>query len=303
LRSSASRLLQRAFVLTLALQAGGCATTEFFKQLDSAELQRRHRTMLVVLNHSPLKYYWEITREGSTYRYQMRKGSYPGVPPVWQSTADEERDSAEVAYARFPSLAPVTRELYQKTFERSLSSRNYLQLQPEFLILTDTTVQDPSAPDTLLQVEIPNDSAGGTPEWFLVLEVTDIGLMRTGIRTGGGLAGALAGLLTTALSEKQWYVWLSCRLRIADAHSKRILWKDWAGFRQPLQGNLQELLKSKQETFMKGLVVALGSTAAKQSADLLNNRLVAWDDTSMTRLLLPKDEIDSLTARLMAPKL
>jgi hypothetical protein len=54
---------------------------------------------------------------------------------------------------------------------------------------------------------------------------------------------------------------------------------------------------------MKGLVVALGSTAAKQSADLLNNRLVAWDDTSMTRLLLPKDEIDSLTARLMAPKL
>jgi len=296
---STGRLLRALFLLTLATLAGGCATTGFFKQLDTAHLQNQHRTQLVVVNHSPLKYYWEITSEGSTYQYEMHKGSYPGVPPVWQSTAEEELDSAEVAFRRFPPFPPVTREIYQQTLQRTLSSSRYLQLEPEFLIMRDSTVQDPPAPDSLLQFEIPYDSIRGKPDWYLLLQVNDIGLMRTGVRTGGGLAAALSGLLSTALSEKQWCVWLTCTVQVADAQSKKILWKDWAGFRQPVQGSLQELLNSEKGRLMKGFVVALSSTAAKHSADLLNNRSVDWSDSSLTRMRFSKSEIDSMTTRLM----
>jgi len=290
----------RWLILLFALvgTAGGCATSEFFKRLDAEHLQREHQTQLILLNYSPLKYYWEITHEGSTSRYEMRKGSYPGVPPVWQSTAEEELDSALLGYRSVPSVAPLTREIYHQTLERTLSSSTYLQLQPEFLILTDSTVRRPSAEDSLLWLEFPYDSIVGKPDWFLVLHVTDIGLMRTGIRTGSGLAGVLAAALGTALSEKQWCVWLSGTLLVVDAQTKKILWRDWLGFRQPVQEKLEELLNSGRQAFMRGLVVALSNAAAKHSADLLNNGWVDWNHPSVANFLLSKSEIDSITTRL-----
>ncbi|MBM4162777.1 MAG: T9SS type A sorting domain-containing protein [Ignavibacteria bacterium] len=79
MRFSSGPYLHVILLFAFATAASGCATTGFFKKLDAEHLQREHQTQLIVLNHSPLKYYWEITRDGSTSQYEMRKGSYPGV--------------------------------------------------------------------------------------------------------------------------------------------------------------------------------------------------------------------------------
>jgi hypothetical protein len=294
---SASRVFS---VILLVLCAGGCASTEFFKQLDAEHFQHQHRTRLVVFNHAALKYYWQEVYGSSAYPREVRRETFEQwVPPVWQPTAKEELDSVEPAYRSFPPVLPVSGEIYQRTTERAFSASRFLSVQKGIMAFVDTVAPNLAPSDTILPYSIPVDDIAGVPDWYLILHVRDMGLMRMGIHRGSGLAGALAAALTTAISEKHWSLQLNSVALLADARTKQILWKNVLFFQVPLKGSLQEILDNHSMSLAKGIVEGMSYSVSIHSAALLGNKQANASDSSVTRLLFSRGEIDSMTTRLM----
>lgn len=291
--------LRAVLLLALVTLAGGCASAEFFQKLDAKHFQHQHRTRLVVLNHSHLKYYWQEVYESSAYPREVKRETFEQwVPPVWQSTARSELDSVEPAYQSFPPVPPMTEEIYQRTVRRAFSASRFLSGQEQVMTVMDTVAPNLAPSDTILPYTIPAEEPADEPEWYLILHVQDMGLMRMGIHRGSGLAGALSAAFMTAISEKHWSLRLHSVALLAEARTNRILWKNVLDFQVPIKGALHEILNDHSRSLARAIVEGMSYTVSIHSAALLSNRQVSASDSSVARLLFTKGEIDSMTTRL-----
>jgi len=147
---------------------------------------------------------------------------------------------------------------------------------------------------------IPGSEGRDLPEWYLVLDVFDIGIMRIGniVGSGGGLRGALSGLVAHAITKHSWVTWFKSRLIIIDADSREILWKCPLEGRAELEVELEDLVKNNQELFAPSLLDAIAGTAAKGIISLTKNQCVDILDESMISYKLSTEELETYTDRI-----
>lgn len=280
----------------------GCATTSTFQELDPVHFQSIHNTEFVLLTHPPIKYFWELKGDYSTSNIEIQRDAINKWGITYQKSQKKELDLVEPYFTQFQNPTLITQELYFKALQQVLTVHkpNFLQLMPYSgtVEVNDFEQKEPS--EKLLPYSIPVEGTSTPPEWYMVLEVNDIGLIKTGITGGRGassLFDALSGALTTALSDKHWFAWFSGQIMIADANSYEILWKSVAGGSIEIEGKLEELVEDKQYLFPKCMVEAIALAATKSALSLIKNQYVYGLDETTVKYKLKPEELEPFMDR------
>jgi hypothetical protein len=279
------------FIILVALFSG-CVTTIPFQKLTPDKYQTTHQTEFVLVTHPPIKYYWEIRGEYDTFQREIQRDKIKTMPIQWQKPQKEELNIVEPYFAQFQDPTPITQKIYFQTFQRGLAEHNFLQLKPYSGKVTVNNFEQKKRSVEFLSYDIPVGEEETPPEWFLVFEVNDLGLIKRGMTARGrrGLADVLKDLTTTALTKKTWAAWFSGRLWIVDANSHKILWGGaYAKGIVEIEGKLEELVEAN--AFPKAFVEAIAQAAAKDAVSLIKNQDIGELDETTAKYMLKAEEL------------
>lgn len=228
MRPSVSGIVRHALLYsTLLAFLAGCATSSAFVDLDPAHYESSHRTRLVLVKHPTLSYSWSVQGDYGSTAVEIRRDRIRDWGVTHQKAQERELDLLEPYLARFPDLSSVTREIYFNTLAEASTGAGFLELEPYGGTVPVNGFEEIEEPlEGTLPFTIPSEDAGTAPQWYLVLEVARIGLVKVGNQAlGSNLQSILTGLVIEALTKKEWYAVFSGQLVIADAGSSAVLWK------------------------------------------------------------------------------
>ncbi len=284
----------------------GCAATSSLRTFDPVHLQSSHQTELVLVTHSPISYYWNtgVTDIGgyySTSNYEITRKRIKQWGITYRKTQRKELDLIEPYYAELQDPIPITQDLYFNTLQKVLEmhNTNYLQLSQYSGTIGVNEFEKVERPDNYLPYNIPTNNDSVKTDWYMVLEVKDIGMVKTGVKTSSAsLFDAMWDAVATALTKKNWFALFSVEITVVDANSKVILWKSIKSVSIPIEGTLPELVADKKHLFPQSLVEAIAEAATISALSFINNQTVGLNESNIE--YLPKsEELEPYAARLL----
>jgi len=302
-------LLSIFFVLLFHL---GCASgARQAIVLTPADLQLQHPAEFVLVSHPDMKFYWQVIEQiyygDSSSIYEVQKDKPIRGNILFSKEQENELERVEPFLRQFQECHQLTGDIFWETLQKVLPDAAYLSLSPySGAGTTNEFSESPkitgakNAPIEFLEYIIRAKEEQPAPEWYLVLEVKEIGLIKLGNRSaaGGNLESALKGLLKHAVLPKEWAAYVSGHLIIAEAATGRMRWM--CGFRsmKTISKNLDDVLKMQKKDFLKAVVSAVSISAAKSGASLVKNKCVEASDPLLQKYKLSTSDLEVLVDKM-----
>ncbi|MFC1852406.1 hypothetical protein ACFL27_19585 [candidate division CSSED10-310 bacterium] len=286
-------------VLTVTLFTG-CASSNFQK-ISPDLYQSPHRTEFVLVKHPSIKYFWNVIESdafgNSRSRIcEIRRDKIATWGFLHHKPQEQELDLVEPYLPQLQDQTPLTLAIYLKTLHQALKDHNFMQLesyngniavnefeQKEFK-------ESKKSDDNFLPYYIPDTNISAKPDWYLILEVNEIGLSKVGVCAGGT---GLSGILTNAITEDVYCAIFKGQLILADAQTSTILWKAAIYENKEIGCKLEDLVNTMKKNFPNALVQTVVNAAAKNAAELITNKNVRHLDKSIYKYRLKRDDIIS----------
>lgn len=279
-------------IIILGVLSGGCGGS--YLKLETILYEKPHQTEFVVVFHPNVKYYWECnSSQRGIYQTEMRRDTIDKWGLLWHKTIRNEINIVEPYLAQLEDPTPITQELFYTTMQEALNDHKFIQLGPYKGNLKTNDFKAEKRGREYSVWTIPLESQN-PPDWFMVLEVNHLGLMRTGISVGG-----LPGVAVSAASKRKFVAWFWSQISIIDAHSNMVLWRVPINERIKLNNSLDQLARINNADFPTALVEIISRSAVKSAMTLVKNERVKTIDDAEVKYMLQPGDIKSFASRLI----
>lgn len=251
----------------------GCVSS--FLKIDQAHYQMKHDTSLIIVNCSPIGYYWAGPGDrGGTIWSLITRESARTVGLVYRGSAEEEIGKVEPYLNMLKDPTSLISTVYYQTFKRTLGEQGFIQLHP----LTDTTkycgskITLKKAQKGLLLdgINLPSEEH---PDWLLVLYIRTIGLVNHSFWGGG-----LLGYAMTSAMPKLWTADFLADVWLVDANTRKVVWTGQIPHRHEtwlssveLGKDLDKLVAIDSNEFPDALIKAISEKAVRDALSIKYN--------------------------------